>query len=86
MLCRFVLPPHIEMRLPHASPTEIEVHVSGNVAWAIFRYTLMAENNNRVADVVGRGIAILERSQNRWVVRHTHTSGRARRPTDPPAN
>lgn len=72
-----------EMKNLRYSPAEIEVHVSGNVAWAIFRYTLRAEANSRVVDVVGRGTAILEKRQNRWVVRHTQTSGRARRPTDP---
>lgn len=63
-------------------PSEIEPHVTGDVAWAIFRYTLRADVNGRQADVVGRGTTILERRGARWVVRHTHTSGRARRPSD----
>jgi len=63
-------------------PSEIEPHVAGDVAWAIFRYTLEADVNGRQADVVGRGTAVLERRGARWVVRHTHTSGRARRPSD----
>lgn len=66
-------------------PSDIEVRRRGNVAWVIFRYTLQAQAGARAVDVVGRGTAVLERNGRRWVVRHTHTSGRARRPTDPPA-
>ncbi len=69
-------------------PSDIEMHVSGNAAWAIFRYTLKAEMGGRSIDNVGRGTAVLERrgtgSSTRWVVRHTQTSSRARRPSDPP--
>ncbi len=65
-------------------PFEIEVRVSGNVAWAIYRYALSADLPDRKADVVGRGTAILERRGAKWVVRLTQTASRARRPTDPP--
>lgn len=64
-------------------PSEIEGHVAGNVAWAIFRYSIRAEYRERELDQVGRGTAILERRGDRWVVRHTQTSSRPRRPTDP---
>jgi ketosteroid isomerase-like protein len=64
-------------------PSEIEAHVRGNLAWAIFRYTLKGQAGERALDLVGRGTAILERRGNRWVVRHTQTTSRARRPTDP---
>lgn len=73
-----------EMRHMHYRPTEIEARVSGDLAWAIFRYTLRGEVGERTLDIVGRGTAILERHGSKWVVRHTQTSGRARRPTDPP--
>jgi ketosteroid isomerase-like protein len=75
----------IEMKNLRYRPSEIEVTVRGSLAWAIFRYTLRADVEGRAADVVGRGTAILEKRGNRWVARHTHTSGRARRPTDQPA-
>ncbi|WKW11901.1 nuclear transport factor 2 family protein [Pseudogemmatithrix spongiicola] len=65
-------------------PFEIEARVSGNLAWATFRYALSADLPNGKADVVGRGTAILERRGARWVVRLTHTASRARRPSDPP--
>lgn len=74
-----------EMQGLEYRPTDIEVYPAGDVAWAIFRYTLKATVDGRAADVVGRGTAILERRGSRWVVRHTHTSGRARRASDPPA-
>ncbi len=75
-----------EMKNFRYKPSEIEIHVSGNLAWAIFRYSLRADIDGRAsADVVGRGTAILEKRKGKWIVRHTHTSGRARRPTDPPA-
>lgn len=64
-------------------PFEIEARVSGNLAWATFRYALTADLANGKADVVGRGTAILERHGNRWIVRLTQTASRARRPSDP---
>ena len=73
-----------EMKGFRYRPFEIEPHVSGNLAWAIFRYTIQAELGTRTLDLVGRGTAILEKRRGRWVVRHTQTASRARRPTDPP--
>ena len=65
-------------------PFEIEPHVHGDFAYAIFRYALQATTAERTIDVVGRGTAILERKGSRWIVRHTQTSSRPRRETDPP--
>jgi ketosteroid isomerase-like protein len=65
-------------------PFEIESRVSGNMAWATFRYALSADRPSGKVDVVGRGTAILERQGNRWVVRLTSTASRPRRPSDPP--
>lgn len=75
-----------EMRGMRYRPSDVEVHVAGDVAWAVFRYGLQATVGARAVDVVGRGTAILERQGRggRWVVRHTQTSGRPRRPSDPP--
>ena len=67
----------------HYQPADIEPHVQRNLAWAIFRYTLKAKAGERVIDQVGRGTAVLEKKGGRWIVLHTHTSGRARRPNDP---
>lgn len=65
-------------------PFEIEARMSGTMAWANFRYALMADLPDRTVDAVGRGTAILERRGNRWIVRLTHTASRARRAGDPP--
>ena len=65
-------------------PFELQVRTSGNLAWATFRYAIAGQLGERTLDQVGRGTAILERRGARWVVRHTQTSGRARRPNDPP--
>lgn len=73
-----------EMKELHYRPADIEVHLVGSTAaWAIFRYSLTAVVEGRSVDIVGRGTAIFERHGGRWIVRHTHTSGRARRPADP---
>lgn len=73
-----------EMKNFRYRPFEIEARVSGDLAWAMFRYALAADMEGRPIDMVGRGTAILERRGARWVVRHTQTSSRARRPADPP--
>ncbi len=57
---------------------EVEPQVRGNVAWASFRYELIADTPQGHVEVDGRGTAILERRGGRWLVVHTHTSGRRR--------
>jgi len=74
-----------EMKDFRYQPSEIEAHVAGDMAWVLYRYALSADLGGRAIDAVGRGTAILERSGGRWIVRHTQTSSRARRPSDPPA-
>lgn len=74
-----------EMKNFQYRPFEIEAHVAGNTAWAMFRYTLRATMGERALDLVGRGTAILEHRGERWVVRHKQTGNRPRRPADPPA-
>lgn len=69
-------------------PIEIVVRVDGRLAWATVSYALQAREEARTIDNFGRGTYILERrgtgEQARWVVRHSHTASRARRPNDPP--
>lgn len=60
-------------------PFDIEAHVAGMSAWAIFRYDLKIEMEDQAVDNVGRGTAILERRGERWVVRHMQTASRPRR-------
>ena len=86
-----LVPEMKEMKNFRYRPSDIVVHVSGDMAWAEFRYALQADVNGRAVDVVGRGTAILMQKMpmragdmaGQWVVRHTQTSARPRRPADP---
>lgn len=73
-----------EMKNFRYRPVEIEAGSSGDLGWSVFSYALQGEIEGKSLDLVGRGTALLERRGNRWIVRHTQTSYRARRPTDPP--
>ncbi len=57
---------------------EIEPHVEGELAWAIYRYELKVDLEEREIDNLGRGTAILEKRNGHWVVRHMQTASRAR--------
>jgi ketosteroid isomerase-like protein len=59
---------------------EVEPQVRGTVAWASFRYELIADTPQGHVEAEGRGTAILEKRGGRWLVVHTHTSGRRRQP------
>lgn len=59
---------------------EIEPQVRSNVAWASFRYELIADTPQGHVEIEGRGTAILEKRDGRWLVVQTHTSGRRRTP------
>ncbi len=54
----------------------IEPQVRGTVAWTAFRYELGADTPNGRIEMEGRGSAVLERREERWVIVHLHTSGR----------
>ena len=73
-----------EMKNFRYRPIEIEAGSSGDLGWSVFSYALQGDIEGKSLDLVGRGTALLERRGNRWIVRHTQTSYRARRPTDPP--
>jgi len=60
------------------TPRNIEVQVSGEMAWAHFEYDLLIKMGEREMDRVGRGTAVFERRGDRWVVRHMQTANRAR--------
>lgn len=55
---------------------DVEPQVRGNVAWAAFRYELAVDTPRGHVDVEGRGTAILEKRGGRWLIVHSHTSGR----------
>ena len=59
---------------------DVEPQVRGNVAWASFRYELGADTPRGPAESEGRGTAVLENRNGRWLVVHLHTSGRRKAP------
>lgn len=54
----------------------IEPTVRGDAAWASFRYDLSTDTPSGHVEAEGRGTAVLERRDGRWLVVHLHTSGR----------
>ena len=54
----------------------IEPQVRGAVAWAPFQYDLAADTPRGHVEVEGRGTAVFERRDGRWVLVHLHTTGR----------
>ena len=59
----------------------VEAQVRDNVAWAAFRYELIADMQSGHLETEGRGTAVLEKQNGRWVIVHLHTSGRRRNPS-----
>ena len=57
---------------------QLRTHVSGDLAWATFDYSLAGTLNEREIDVVGKGTMILKRTGGAWRIVHSHTSGRPR--------
>jgi len=47
-------------------PFEIEARVSGDIAWATYRYAISADMGERKLDSIGRGTAILEKRGTKW--------------------
>ncbi len=54
----------------------VEPQIRGNMAWASFRYEVSADLPRGPAAAEGRGTAVLEKRDGRWLVVHLHTSGR----------
>ena len=57
----------------------VEPEVRGNVAWSSFRYDLAIDTERGHIEREGRGTAVLEKRDGRWLIVHLHTSGRAKR-------
>jgi ketosteroid isomerase-like protein len=57
----------------------VEPTVRGNVAWTSLRYDLAVDTERGHIDREGRGTAVLEKRDGRWLIVHLHTSGRAKR-------
>ena len=57
----------------------VEPQVRGDVAWSSFRYDLAIDMESGRLEREGRGTAVLEKRDGRWLIVHFHTSGRAKR-------
>ena len=58
----------------------VEPQVRGDVAWGSFRYELAYDAASGHRESEGRGSAVLEKRDGRWLIVHLHTSGRRRQP------
>jgi len=58
----------------------VEPVIRGDVAWASFRYDFAVDAPSGHVESEGRGTAVLERREGRWVIVHQHTSGRRKTP------
>lgn len=73
-----------EMKNVKYQLTDIKTRVSGNTAWATFKYALSADLKERHVDANGLGTAVLEKRGNDWRIVHWHTSAPRRAPAAPP--
>jgi ketosteroid isomerase-like protein len=62
------------------SGTKVTVLPGGESAYAISRYTIKAKMGERMLDNEGLETLLLIKTAEGWKIRHSHTSGRARRP------
>jgi ketosteroid isomerase-like protein len=62
---------------------DIKTRVSGNTAWATFKYNLAADLKERHVEAAGLGTAVLEKRGNDWKIVHWHTSAPRRAPAQP---
>ena len=62
------------------SDTKVTVLPGGESAYAVSRYTIKAKMGDRMLDNEGLETLLLLKTADGWKIRHSHTSGRARRP------
>ena len=74
-----------EMKNTKYALSDIQVKVSGNTAWAIFKYSLSADLGSRHVESGGLGTAVLEKRGQDWKIVHWHSSA-PRRPPAPAAS
>ena len=71
-----------EMKNTKYTLSDIKVKVSGNTAWATFKYAISADIGTRHVDGAGLGTAVLEKRGQDWKLVHWHSSA-ARGPANP---
>lgn len=62
------------------SGTKVTMLPGGESAYAVSRYTIKAKMGERMLDNEGLETLLLIKTAEGWKIRHSHTSGRARRP------
>lgn len=69
-----------EMKNTKYSLSDIKAKVSGNTAWATFKYAISADIGTRHVDGAGLGTAVLEKRGPDWKIVHWHSSAPRRAP------
>jgi ketosteroid isomerase-like protein len=70
-----------EMKNTKYTLSDIKVRVSGNTAWATFKYTISADIGTGHVDGAGLGTAVLEKRGQDWRIVHWHSSAPRRAPS-----
>jgi len=70
-----------EMKNTKYTLSDVKAKVSGNTAWATFKYAISADIGSRHVDGAGLGTAVLEKRGNEWRIVHWHSSEPRRAPT-----
>lgn len=71
-----------EMKNVKYALTDIRTRVSGNTAWATFKYALAADLKERHVEAAGLGTAVLEKRGTDWKIVHWHTSAPRPKPAE----
>ena len=74
-----------EMKNTKYTLSDIKVKVSGDTAWATFKYAISADIGTRHVDGGGLGTAILEKRGQDWKIVHWHSSAPRRAPAAAPS-
>lgn len=69
-----------EMKNTKYTLSDIKAKVSGNTAWATFKYAISADIGARHVDGAGLGTAVLEKRGQDWRIVHWHSSAPRRAP------
>ena len=74
-----------EMKNVKYQLSDVRTRVSGDTAWATFKYSLAADLKERHVEAAGLGTAVLEKRGDEWKIVHWHTSAPRRPPAQPAA-
>ena len=70
-----------EMKNTKYTLSDVKVKISGNTAWATFKYAISADIGTRHVNGAGLGTAVLEKHGADWRIAHWHSSAPRRAPT-----